>query len=178
MLTQSEKEKLFERIVTENRRSLQCFARNHADGEDCKDLEQEILKEVWTGLDRYKGKSSLKTWFHSVAVNTIKDFNRTREKAEKGTRILAMALSSRGRAADTETLYILQHFIQTLGEPDQTVLWMCIDRCRYQEISEATALDKGGLRMRVCRLRKKLSQYTGNKHGSRTAQDGMGRTAF
>ena len=156
MADQPEKEKLFEQILTENGQGLKLFARSNADRDSCEDLEQEILLHIWSSLDGYECRSSLKTWFYGVAINTAKSFNRLRRNAERGKRQLNLAIISTGAPPN---MHILEGFIRTLNEVDRTIMLMYIDRCSYQEISGAAALEEGAIRMRVFRLKKQLSEY-------------------
>ncbi len=38
--------------------------------QDLDDIIQETFVKIWSGLDRFEGRSSLKTWAYRIAVNT------------------------------------------------------------------------------------------------------------
>jgi DNA-directed RNA polymerase specialized sigma24 family protein len=81
LVAESEQEMLFERILEENKRRLHIFARANARGDSWRDLEREILLRVWRSLDRYQGRSNLKTWFRAVACNTLRHFKPMNNRA-------------------------------------------------------------------------------------------------
>lgn len=43
---------------------------------DHDDIYQEVLIKLWKYVSEFKGESSLSTWIHTVATNTIKDYFR------------------------------------------------------------------------------------------------------
>ena len=44
--------------------------------EDCQDLAQEILLQVWRSLPQFQGRASPSTWFYRVALNTALGWHR------------------------------------------------------------------------------------------------------
>jgi DNA-directed RNA polymerase specialized sigma24 family protein len=57
-----ERQRIFDRILTENAHRIEKVARRNAAPECLQDLRQEILMELWNSLSRYKGESTLTTW--------------------------------------------------------------------------------------------------------------------
>ena len=41
--------------------------------EDCQDLVQDILLQVWQSLPQFQGRASASTWLYRVALNTALD---------------------------------------------------------------------------------------------------------
>jgi RNA polymerase sigma-70 factor, ECF subfamily len=41
---------------------------------DHDDLYQEICIKLWKGLDTFESKSDVRTWVHSISMNTIKNY--------------------------------------------------------------------------------------------------------
>ena len=52
------------------------------DGEDRKDLEQEIIVQLWRSADKYDERYRLSTWIYRVALNAAISFWR-REKSRR-----------------------------------------------------------------------------------------------
>jgi RNA polymerase sigma-70 factor (ECF subfamily) len=160
---ESEKQKMFERVLDENKRRLHIFARKNVRGDGWKDLEQEILLQVWKSLDLYQGRSSTRTWFYAVAYNTLKEFNRVDHRPETALDDLeslpAPSLAMESQYNRREGMDLVTEFIQLLGDVDRTILLMHFDGCSYKEISEATAAEIGTLRVRIHRIKKQLAKY-------------------
>jgi RNA polymerase sigma-70 factor, ECF subfamily len=162
LAAESEKERLFERILEENKRRIHIFAKANARGDSWKDLEQEILLQVWRSLDRYQGQSNMKTWVYAVAYNTLKYFNRMNHRPEttlESWESIPARFQYAGASDRRDEIQVLEAFIQSLGEVDRTVLLMHLDGCSYREISESTAADEGALRVRIHRLKKQFAKY-------------------
>ena len=161
MISESEKERLFEQILAENKRRLHLFAQANARGDSARDLEQEILLQIWRSIDLYEGRSNLKTWFYGIAYNTLRDFKRTNRRPEVaiGSVPAAAIASASGPPERIERLHVIDEFMRSIEDVDRALLVMYLDGCSYQEISEATAVEEGTLRVRIHRLKKELAKF-------------------
>lgn len=67
----------FERLVAPYRRELQvhCY-RLLGSVQDAEDMLQETLLSAWRGLDRFEGRSSLRSWLYRIATNACLMFLR------------------------------------------------------------------------------------------------------
>jgi hypothetical protein len=64
-------EALFKRWLSEHGGTVLKVARAYTlTTEDCQDLAQEILLEVWRSLPQFQGRASAFTWCYRVALNT------------------------------------------------------------------------------------------------------------
>jgi RNA polymerase sigma-70 factor (ECF subfamily) len=163
LVERSQKQILFEQIVAENSRRLHVIARNNSSVDQSKDLEQEILLALWTSLDRFEGRSSLKTWFYRVAFNTTCDFNRKRRPRKMESQALvAEEPATYGNWQNRDPIAILEEFVHSLGELDRNVFLMYLDDLSYREMSQAIQINEANLRVRVSRLKKQFeSRYIG-----------------
>src|SRR4051812_448892 len=50
--------------------------------EDCQDLVQEILLQVWRSLPQFQGRASPSTWFYRVALNTALGWHRKERRRQ------------------------------------------------------------------------------------------------
>ena len=157
MIESGEKEKLFEKIVTENGRWLRAIARQNDRGDNWQDLEQDILLALWRSLDRYEGRSSLATWFYAVAINTARDFSRKKRNAEKSRRsFAAQPASASYLPASEDEAEIATEFARSLGDLDRYIFQMFLDDLSYREMSEVLGICEANLRKRMSRLKERF----------------------
>jgi RNA polymerase sigma-70 factor (ECF subfamily) len=50
--------------------------------QDAEDAVQNALLRAWRGLDKFEGRSSVRTWLYSIATNTTLDITRHRSRRE------------------------------------------------------------------------------------------------
>jgi RNA polymerase sigma-70 factor (ECF subfamily) len=67
-------EAAFERLVEPHRRELHahCY-RMLGSLHDTEEAMQEAMLRVWRGLERFEGRSSLRSWLYKIATNTCLD---------------------------------------------------------------------------------------------------------
>jgi RNA polymerase sigma-70 factor, ECF subfamily len=166
LVAESLKEKLYQRILEENGPRIQIFAQTNMRGDIWQDLHQEILMRIWQKLDRYEGRAKTKTWVYAIAYNTLREINRKRYRLDATLEALELHLKSRESTYSTgesiDASCIIEKFLQLVDVVDRNAFLMHLDGCTYQEISEATELDEGALRVRIHRLNKQLAEYAGS----------------
>jgi len=156
------KDELFQRIVAENGRRLRLIAKTNARGDECRDLEQEILLQLWKSLDGYEARSSPASWFYAVAINTVREFNRSNYRRKRLRLSLPPPASPLEIDREFDKVRMIEEFLRSVGDLDRHVLLMYLDGLSYREISDATRIDEARLRMRVSRLKKQFSaRYQG-----------------
>jgi RNA polymerase sigma-70 factor, ECF subfamily len=71
------------------------------DSEEARDLSQEVFLQVYRHLDRFEGRSSLKTWIYRIVVNHCHNRRRFwhRRRVEKSCPIEDMTPADEARAA-------------------------------------------------------------------------------
>ncbi|MDE6572234.1 MAG: sigma-70 family RNA polymerase sigma factor, partial [Duncaniella sp.] len=71
------KETRFMAILDDNRRLIYKVCYMYADdSEHFNDLYQEVLANIWQGLDSFRGDSRQSTWIYRVAINTCVTYYR------------------------------------------------------------------------------------------------------
>ncbi len=160
MAADEAKERLFEDIVAANQRRIQAIARSFARAEECRDLCQEILLQMWKGLSSFEGRSAPSTWVYRVALNTAITFRRRNGRRIEPSAITLtdsnvepVAPSSPGNA-----ILILEEFLRSLGKIDRAVFLLYLEDLSYGGISEVTGLTENNVGVRICRLKKAFTQ--------------------
>jgi RNA polymerase sigma-70 factor, ECF subfamily len=166
LVATSLKRKLYQRILEENGLQIEIFAQANTRGDIWQDLHQEIMMRIWQKLDGYEGRAKTKTWVYAIAYITLKEFNRKRYRLDATLDALELHLKSQestysiGESIGASC--IIDKFIQLVDEVDRNAFLMHLDGCTYKEISEATEMDEGALRVRIHRLNKQLAEFAGS----------------
>ena len=162
MLESAERLKLFEQVVTENRKRIYLVARSNAPRNCAQDLEQEILTALWQSLDTYEGRSSLSTWVYGIAVNTARYFNREHRRREVILATLpAKSIETPHPEHNLDMVRIVEAFIQSLDEEDRNLFVMYLDDICYADMARVLDREEASLRMKVSRLKKQLRERYG-----------------
>ena len=60
----------YDDLIKEHLPRIKAVVRNYSQGDDQQDLLQEVLFQLWKGLDNFKAESQVQTWVYRVALNT------------------------------------------------------------------------------------------------------------
>ncbi|MGD2114665.1 MAG: sigma-70 family RNA polymerase sigma factor [Acidobacteriota bacterium] len=156
------------------------------DRERAADLSQEIFLRVYRHLDRFRGRSSLKTWIYRVAVNHCRSRLRPRAlrielftpSREDEDPLAEVADSRRGpeelaMAGDAERA--LRAALAELPRSfREAVVLRDLEGLAYDEIAEVLGVKIGTVRSRIARGRRRLSELLGPPPDRRQAGAGDG----
>jgi len=154
------KEILFEEVVAANRRRILAIARSYAPAAECEDLCQEILLQMWRGLDGFQGRSAPSTWVYRVALNTAITFRRKngrRPPRSNGQRLESRPDPVAPPGPEAEIL-ILEEFLRSLTEIDRALFLLYLEDLSYREMSEVTGLTENHVGVRINRLKNTFAQ--------------------
>ena len=123
------KKEKFIRVIDEHKRIIYKIVNSYCpQREDRKDLEQEIVIQLWNAFDNYNPQYKFTTWMYRIALNTAISFYRKEKKwyrrndffndesvfrLEDGNTVEDLALSA--------NVKLLQEFIQKLKELDKAI---------------------------------------------------------
>ncbi len=127
-----------------------------------KDLEQEILLQLWKSLDRFNGSVKISTWIYRIALNTAISFYRDDNKhSRKKAEIDVSVISIPGYAYDPETdekIVLLYQFIDTLNELDKALMLLYLDDNKYKEIADILGISETNVATKINRIKKILKE--------------------
>ncbi len=160
MAGEDAKERLYEQIVAANRRRIMAIARSYAPGDEHRDLCQEILLQIWKGLDSFEGRSTPSTWVYRVALNTAITYRRRNgRRVEPAGRSLAESgLDEVAPPSPGNEILILEEFLGSLGKIDRAVFLLYLEDVSYHGISDVTGLTENHVGVRINRLKKAFTQ--------------------
>ena len=148
--------------------------------EDTEDILQAVFLRAYRSLPRFRGKSSLSTWLHRIAVNTTINFIKRRKRttlslndAEQGLERSPeyVELAARDSPFRDATISELQRKLnaamQTLSEKHRTVVVLHdIQGIPHEEIARMLKCSVGTVRSRLFYARRllqgELAEYAGS----------------
>ncbi|MGI6575184.1 MAG: RNA polymerase sigma factor [bacterium] len=155
------------------------------DGEDARDLTQEVFIKIYYALSDFRGDSTFSTWLYRITTNLCYDNLRKKrnqiafsldepvqtEKGELGRQIPTAEEGPEGLVEQKEFQQMVQQLINTLSAEQRSVLVMReFQDLSYEEIALALQCSLGTVKSRLSRARNALKKKllaTGEPFGSR-----------
>jgi len=136
-----------------------CMGYTGGDVLGAQDLVQETFVKVWQHLDHFKGASQPGTWIYRIAVNTCLTHIRT-QKRRPVQRLGETALQIPEPPPEhQEQLTMLYQCIARLPETDRLIISMVLEETPYEEIAAAWQMTENNLRVRIHRIKQKLTDF-------------------
>lgn len=158
----------FEQLVRHHSPSLYWQIRrmvlNHDDADD---LLQNTFIKAWTGLQNFRGDSSLSTWLYRIAMNECLNFlTRRRETLsmddEEVQRVVMNQLDEDPWFDGDQAERALQQAILTLPEKQRMVFNLrYFEEMGYEEMSRVLDTSVGALKASYHHAVKKIEHYVG-----------------
>lgn len=162
-----QKDKLFKQIFDTNSKKIfhLCYGYT-GDTDAANDLLQETFLKVWQNLDKFRNKSLISTWIYRIAVNTCLTYLRS-EKRQGKEELTENIIENRAEeySEKNEQVALLYTSISKLEENDRLIITMVLDELPYQEIAEISGISEGNLRVKIHRIKQKLTEIY-NQHAT------------
>jgi RNA polymerase sigma-70 factor (ECF subfamily) len=131
--------------------------------EDCQDLAQEILLQVWRSLPQFQGKARASTWFYRVALNTALAWRRKeRRRRTRQQSILevedlpAVGKDSAQQIVEREAVERLYAAIRQLPKTDAAMVLLYLDDLSYRQMAEVLGISESNVGVKLNRAKKAL----------------------
>lgn len=150
----------FKQLFDENSKRIfnLCYGYT-GDADAANDLMQETFIKVWQNLDKFRNQSQLSTWIYRIGVNTCLSYLRTakrRPTEELNDYIIENHTEEVGEKQEQVTA--LYKAISQLDEHERIIITMVLDEIPYPEIAEVNGISEGNLRVRIHRIKHKLTE--------------------
>ena len=156
-----DKEK-FIQILNENKWVLYKVINTYCkDSEDRKDLEQEILIQLWKSFKSYNNQYKMSTWVYKIAMNVSISFYRSNIKRKSKTSPISESIFQVANQTDNsfdEERKFLYDFIDQLDEFTKEILILYLDDHSYREIAEIVGITESNVGTKMNRIKKKLQE--------------------
>ena len=161
-----DKEK-FIAIVKDNQRLIYKVCCTYCkNSESRKDLEQEILIQLWKSLPRFDGRVKISTWIYRVALNTAFLFHRNESKHKDNKVDIDNSVFTIADTIDVselnEKIEMLYRFIYTLDDLDKALMLLYLEDRKHREIAEIIGITETNVGTKISRIKRKLKDYFHN----------------
>ena len=132
--------------------------------EDRKDLEQEIIIQLWNSFDKYNDEYKYSTWMYRIALNVAISFYRKEKKWSvkndfyNEDSILSMVDEDENETELDYHIKLLQEFINNLNELNKALMLLYLEERPYDEIAEILGITKTNVATKISRLKLKLKK--------------------
>lgn len=155
----ADKNSFFLEVFNQNKRKIfhLCYGYT-GDSDTANDLMQETFIKVWQNIDKFRNQAQLSTWIYRIAVNTCLSYLRTeKRKATDEISEYTMETLAEEKSEKQEQVAQLYKCIAQLEEHERIVITMVLDEMPYSEIAEISGISEGNLRVRIHRIKNKLT---------------------
>jgi RNA polymerase sigma-70 factor (ECF subfamily) len=126
--------------------------------EDRRDLEQEIVEQLWRSFRSYDPRRAFATWAYRVALNVaISSIRRSslRQRYAAPFEIVEEAMEDTERDED-ERIVVLKRLFAALEPLDRALLLLYLDEHSHREIAEILGITETNVATKVSRLKQRL----------------------
>ena len=159
------KEEQFKELIhTWDRRLHNICKYYSADKDERNDLLQEILINLWKGLDSFRGEASAGTWLYRVAVNTALSYKGRELKHKENhcnleTIPLILTLDDDTSLQQDEldlNLDRLNTAINQLSVIDKAIISLYLEEVSLKEVADIIGITEPNVRVKIHRIKETL----------------------
>lgn len=155
-------------VIKDNQRLIYKVCYTYcSNSENRKDLQQEILMQLWNSLSKFDGRVKISTWIYKIALNTAIFFYRNECKhKDKNVTIDASIIflsnfESDGSDID-EKIVMLYQLIEHLNEMDKALILLYLDNNKYKDIADIIGISETNVATKINRIKKNLKEQFSN----------------
>lgn len=158
-----ENERQFADIVRQHKSSIYSVCYMFAkDADEADDLFQEVLINLWKGMDSFRHESKINTWIWRVSFNTCISADR-KKKRKKEVRLSMDVNLFESPDEDSRQIRMLHERIHRLQPFDRAIVMLWLESISYEEIGAIVGISVKNVSVRLVRIKEMLKQM--NSHG-------------
>ena len=148
----------FSRIVREHKSTIYTVCYMFSKDEDeVNDLFQEVLINLWKGLQNFRRESDVRTWLYRISLNTCISCDRKKRKRKMIP--LSMNINPfTDSDDDSRQVQQLNRRISQLGPFDRAIILLWLENMSYEEIGEIVGISTKNVSVRLYRIKEKLKK--------------------
>lgn len=163
----------FEEILNKNKgiifRIVNYYCKN---ADDKKDLEQEILIQIWLSYKKYNEAFAWSTFIYRIALNVSIGFykkqKRRKDKFINVNLFIETHLQDETPLVIDDDLRVLNEFIFQLNDINKALMILYLQEKSHAEIASILGISETNISTKINRLKIQLKEYfKKNKNGNR-----------
>jgi len=155
----NDQRRLFQQLFEDNSKKVfhLCYGYT-GDADVANDLMQETFIKVWQNLGTFRNQSQFSTWIYRIAVNTCLSYLRTaKRRATDELNDHIVNNYTEEPSEKQEQIALLYKCIAQLDENERIIITLVLDEVPYAEIAEIAGVSEGNLRVKIHRIKHKLT---------------------
>ena len=163
----------FEEILNKNKGIIFRIVNYYCkDADDKKDLEQEILIQIWLSYKKYNDEIAWSTFIYRIALNVSIGFykkqKRRKDKFINVNLFIETHLQDETPLVIDDDLRVLNEFIFQLNDINKALMILYLQEKSYAEIGLILGISETNISTKINRLKIQLKEYfKKNKNGNR-----------
>lgn len=156
-------EQEFARLVQEHKDYIYtvCYMFSK-DQDEVNDLFQEVLINLWRGIDSFKGEAKVSSWIYRISLNTC--ISADRKKKRMKTEPLDMDVNLYDdRDADARQIQMLHKRVHKLRPFDRAIVLLWLEDLSYEEIGAIMGISSKNVSVKLVRIREELKRMNNEK---------------
>ena len=154
------KEALFKEIFKSNSKKIYHLCYGYTGDDDAaNDLMQDTFMKVWQNLDKFRNQAMISTWIYRIAVNTCLSWLRVEKRQAKDQLTDSIIENKEEEVSEKhDQVALLYKCISQLEETERIIISMVLEELPYSEIAEISGVSEGNLRVKIHRIKHKLTE--------------------
>lgn len=131
------------------------------DEEDRKDLQQEIVLQLWRAFPQYRREAHCATWIYRIALNTAISFFRRQSRQPIRAAFGDELLNVPQWTAPPEVEERMQQFytaVEQLSPVEKALVFLYLDDKSYEEIAGILGISSSNVGVKLNRIKGKLKK--------------------
>lgn len=157
-------EKDFTALIKEHKSTIYTvcymFSKNK---DELNDMFQEVLINLWRGIESFKGNSDMRTWIYRVSLNTCISYNRKRTRFGRNKELNTDIDLFETKDEDSKQIRMLYDRINKLGPFDRAIILLWLENMSYEDIGTIVGLSTKNVSVRLYRIKMRLMELSNNK---------------
>ncbi|APA00088.1 RNA polymerase sigma factor [Flavobacterium commune] len=124
--------------------------------EDCEDLFQEIVFQLWKSYPKFRGDAKISTWMYRIALNTaIASFRKKTTNINYSSELPDFAEEQKSDEIELrqERLFAV---LKLLDDSEKALIALYFEELSYQQIAEITGINENYVGVKLNRVKAKI----------------------